>query len=75
MATNKPEERNVMCMKIKDWPKHPVYFSQKEALQHVKGGDQVGIGFPLAHNVYRVSESKDKEGNAQTILSFQYHYI
>jgi len=75
MATNKHEERKDMCMKIKDWPNHPVYFSQEEALKHVKGGDQVGIGFPLAHNVYRVSEGKDKEGNDQKTLNFQYHYI
>lgn len=62
------------CQKVKALPQHPVYFSQEEALPHVKGGDQVGIGYPLAHNVYRVSESKDKDGNPQKTFNFQYHY-
>lgn len=64
-----------MCIKVKSSPTHQVYFSQEEALPHISDKEQVGIGYILAHNVYRISESKDKEGNPQKIFNFLYHYI
>ena len=53
---------------------YEIYATKEEALEKANIGDKIGVGYPLAHLVYRISETKNKDG-IEKILNFSYHEL
>lgn len=57
---------------LKQFGLYEICSTEEEALERADVGDKIGVGYPSAHLVYRVSESKNKDG-VEKILNFSYH--